>query len=180
MTARGRTAWLDGRVDRQIGRTRSSGVVGGVTAVVSIGGDTLLLGLLALRASHRPSTSLQVAMLGGTLLVEQAVAGALKRGVGRDRPPRQVRPPVALDPSGPGFPSGHTSSGFFAATALADRSTAPLLYGGAVVVALARLHQGVHRVSDVFAGALLGTAAGAVARALGRGEADHHTGRPLP
>lgn len=86
----------------------------------------------------------------------------------RDRPQEDARPPVALHPSGPGFPSGHTSSGFYAATALADRSTSAPLYAGAVLVALARLHQGVHRASDLLVGAVLGTAGGAVARKAAR------------
>lgn len=160
---------LDDAVTRLVQPTRSSRVLGAGTAAGSIGGDAALVLLLALRVARARSTGAQLAILGGSLLGEQAVAGALKHSVRRNRPPEHARPPVALHPAGPGFPSGHTSSGFYAATALADRSSAPLLYAGAVLVALARLHQGVHRASDLLIGAVLGTAGGAVARRAARG-----------
>lgn len=162
------TERLDHAATRLVQPTRSSGVLGAVTAVLSIAGDAALLALLVLRAEHARSTGPQLALLGGTLLGEQAVAGALKHGVRRNRPQEDARPPVALHPKGPGFPSGHTSSGFYAATALADRSTYGALYAGATLVALARLHQGVHRASDLLVGAALGTAGGAVARKTAR------------
>jgi membrane-associated phospholipid phosphatase len=142
--------------------------LGTATAAVSIAGDAVLVTLLGVRSVRASSTSAQIAVLGGTLIVEQAVAGAFKHAVKRDRPDRRHRPPVALHPSGPAFPSGHTSSGFYAATALAGRSSAVPLYGGASLVALSRLHQGVHAASDLIAGALLGAAGGSFARLLGR------------
>lgn len=166
MAALAQTTEFDDRVDRVMRPTRAGRVLGATTATVSIGGDAVLLLLVAVRAVRSSSTAPQVAVLGGTLLGEQAVAGVLKHVVQRDRPDRRSRPPVALDPSGPAFPSGHTSSGFFAATALADRSSAALLYAGALTVALARLHQGVHRATDLLAGAAVGTAGGCVARAV--------------
>lgn len=166
MAALAQTTRFDNDVDRLMSRSRAGRALGATTAAVSIGGDAMLLLLLVVRAVRSSPRAPQVAVLGGTLLGEQAVAGVLKHVVQRDRPDRRSRPPVALNPSGPAFPSGHTSSGFFAATALADRSSAALLYGGALTVALARLHQGVHRATDLLAGAVVGTAGGCAARAV--------------
>ena len=157
---------LDEGVGRRVDPARASRVLGGTSAVVSIVGDAVLLGLLVLRAVRAPSPERQIAVLGGTLAAEQALLAAVKQGVRRERPSERDRPPVALHPSGAGFPSGHTSSGFFAASALADRSTAPVLFLGAVVVGLARLHQGVHRPSDLLVGAVLGMAGGGLARRI--------------
>lgn len=162
------TERLDHSVTRGVQPTRASRALGATTAVVSIGGDAALVAMLAARAARARSTRAQLTVLGGTLLAEQGVATALKRGLRRDRPQEDARPPIALHPSGPGFPSGHTSSGFYAAAALSDRSSAPLLYAAATLVALARLHQGVHRPSDLLVGAALGGAGGALARQVGR------------
>ena len=169
MTLAARSARLDRAVTQRLQPTRSSRLLGALTALVSVVGDGALLALLLRRTARAPSTDRQLRLLGGVLLAEQAVAGALKHSVRRDRPGDDARPPLALHPDGPGFPSGHTSSGFYAAAALADRSSAPLLYASAAVVALARLHQGVHRASDLLAGALVGTVGGGIARHAGRG-----------
>ena len=167
MRPTGHLARLDAAVARLVGPTRSSRTLGAMTAGASIGGDALLVAMLVVRSRSRT----EVGLLGGALLLEQAVAGALKHGLQRDRPPESARPPVSLHPDGPAFPSGHTSSGFYAATVLAERASAPLLFTGAVLVALARLHQGVHRASDVLVGALLGTTCGAAARSAARSAA---------
>jgi len=58
------------------------------------------------------------------------------------------------------FPSGHAARSFFiamVATALAPTWLAVLLWIWAPLVALARVAMGVHYVSDVVAGAVLGT-----------------------
>lgn len=157
---------LDEQVGRRVQPTRASRALGATSAVVSIAGEAVLVGLLVQRTARAPSPQRQLALLGGTFGVEQAVLRLAKQRVGRGRPGDGARPPVALHPSGAGFPSGHSSAGFFAASALADRSSGPLLFVGAVVVALARLHQGVHRASDLLVGAALGTAGGGLARRL--------------
>ena len=61
------------------------------------------------------------------------------------------------------FPSGHASSGFMAATLLADGGRAPgrwAWYGLAAVVASSRIHTRSHHASDVVAGAALGLVLG--------------------
>ena len=69
------------------------------------------------------------------------------------------------------FPSGHTASAFAFATAatLEMPAVGPALGATAMLVAWSRVHRGQHFPSDVAAGALLGTAVGAVA---GRAFAD--------
>src|SRR5438270_11691543 len=60
------------------------------------------------------------------------------------------------------FPSGHTAASFAAATALsmAYPRARPGLYLSAVAVGLSRIHLGHHFLSDVAAGAVIGTAIG--------------------
>ncbi len=64
------------------------------------------------------------------------------------------------------FPSGHASSAFFAAVVLTRWSTWPGIatwFVFAVIVALSRVAVRIHHATDIFAGALIGTAMGLVA-----------------
>jgi membrane-associated phospholipid phosphatase len=61
------------------------------------------------------------------------------------------------------FPSGHATAAFAGATVLADEwhgvpGVAPIAYGIATLVGLARLNDRAHWASDVFAGSVLGYA----------------------
>jgi undecaprenyl-diphosphatase len=69
-------------------------------------------------------------------------------------------------PSTSSFPSGHASSGFFAAALLSegDPELAPLWFALAAVVATSRAYLRVHHASDIVAGAVVGLALAAVAR----------------
>jgi undecaprenyl-diphosphatase len=102
-------------------------------------------------------------------------SGAIKEAVDRPRPPvddpATVQAAVAV-PSSPSFPSGHATTTFAAATAIAilvPRLRVPAL-ALAVLVGLSRIYLGVHYTIDVLAGAALGAGVGAVialaARAL--------------
>ncbi|MFM8001889.1 MAG: phosphatase PAP2 family protein, partial [Actinomycetota bacterium] len=65
------------------------------------------------------------------------------------------------------FPSGHASSAFFAAVVLSRWSSpqaVALWFSLAVVVALSRVVVRIHHASDIFAGAIIGTAMGALAQ----------------
>ncbi|MBA3302740.1 MAG: phosphatase PAP2 family protein, partial [Acidimicrobiia bacterium] len=79
-----------------------------------------------------------------------------------DRPHRLRQPRTSS------FPSGHATSGFLAATLLADadrpRRTAPVWFAVASVVASSRVHVRIHHASDVVAGAAMGLVAGRVVR----------------
>lgn len=95
-----------------------------------------------------------------------AVSGAIKQAVDRKRPP--VDDPSRLDavvsvPGSPSFPSGHATTSFAAAAAVAvlvPRWRWPAL-ALATLVGFSRIYLGVHYALDVLIGALLGTLIGA-------------------
>ena len=109
------------------------------------------------RGSFRPGLTVAVTLLATTLATT-----ALKSVFGRLRPPLDDHAITALVPL-PGdasFPSGHASGAFAAAVALGllvPRARVPALVVAALV-AFSRIWLGVHYLSDVIAGALLGSA----------------------
>ena len=94
-----------------------------------------------------------------------AVSGGIKQAVGRPRPP--LDDPQRLDalvsvPASPSFPSGHATTSFAAAAAVAvliPRWRVPAL-ALAALVGFRRMYLGVHYTLDVLTGALLGTLIG--------------------
>lgn len=116
------------------------------------------------------------------IVVSGAVSGLLKFAIGRARPYLAPGEPGEFGPGGdefrPGrglggytsFPSGHTTAAFAAASAVsvelgrmnphAGRIATPFLYGGATLVALSRVYDNKHWVSDVVMGAAVGTFVG--------------------
>ena len=103
-----------------------------------------------------------------------AVSGAIKQAVDRPRPP--VDDPQRLDavvsvPASPSFPSGHATTSFAAAAAVAvlvPRLRVPAL-SLAALVGFSRIYLGVHYTIDVLCGAVLGSLIGlAVALAAKR------------
>jgi undecaprenyl-diphosphatase len=101
----------------------------------------------------------------------------------------RARPPLAdssieavgLLPSSASFPSGHAATAFAAAVAVGivhPRLRRPLL-ALAALVAVSRVYLGVHFLSDVLVGSLLGVAIGAVAGTVVRAVAPAPTA-PLP
>ena len=89
----------------------------------------------------------------------------VKALVGRSRPPAEIGLQAATTvPGSPSFPSGHSMSAFAVATAialLAPRMRWPVL-GLAALIAFSRVYLGVHFWLDVLAGAVLGSAIGAL------------------
>jgi len=127
---------------------------------------------LALRdgsRGRRAGLASTAAMFAAIALVQ----GPLKQLMPRSRPfKRRLAFVVGVEPVDSSFPSGHTAGSFAAATALAafypdDR---PLLIAFASAVGLSRVYLGHHFLSDVLAGAALGSGLGALAaRLLGAG-----------
>lgn len=104
------------------------------------------------------------------LTLARAVAGStvsnlIKPLIDRPRPPLGH---VGISVIGPlpdsaSFPSGHATTAFAAATAIAVAQPALRVWvlGVAAIVAVSRVYVGVHYLGDVLAGALLGAAIGA-------------------
>ncbi|MBW0115168.1 phosphatase PAP2 family protein [Pseudonocardia abyssalis] len=154
-------------------------LVAGLTAVTTLGADltaALVLGTLvvALLVRRRRALALYVVVAGAGGAV---LAPAIKGLVGRLRPVVDV--PVAMAP-GSSFPSGHTLTvtywvGIVLFVALpavplrARRAVVAAAVAVVVSVGLTRVGLGVHYLTDVVAGWLLGTAWLALTAAAFRG-----------
>jgi membrane-associated phospholipid phosphatase len=154
----------DDAVERLLQPTRSSRVLGAVTAVASIAGEAALVGL-ALARTKRALGRYGLLLVASTVVVERAGTKHVKKRAGRRRPSNRFRPAVALHPHSASFPSRHASMGFLAARLLARGSRWP--YAVAGTVSLCRLQQGVHAASDLVVGAAVGVVTGAAAVRLG-------------
>jgi membrane-associated phospholipid phosphatase len=132
-------------------------------------------------AAGRLANNRKLASLGlhGTeaLVVGEITATALKSLVGRQRPyvtPRNANSYQLLRGSRSNdyrsFPSGHSVAAFAAAAAVTAETSrndptstwivAPIMYGGAALVAVSRMYNNQHWASDVLVGAGIGTFAG--------------------
>lgn len=98
-------------------------------------------------------------------LFTEGLAGMAKFAVGRARPgaglgAQTYEPFEGFDQS---FPSSHVARSFAVAAVFADTYPQPipfLVYTGAALTSLARIHENEHFVSDVLAGAVLGFVVG--------------------
>lgn len=109
---------------------------------------------LALYAAGKTKGSSELTQVGSDLLRAQILSGvltaAIKIGTNRARP----------DGTDYAFPSGHTSSAFAAAGVIGKHygwKWGALAEAAAVYVGLSRLQENKHFVSDVIAGAVIGT-----------------------
>ena len=112
-----------------------------------------------LRRARVPRTLIVV---GIATMLASIVANGLKTVFDRPRPPLGEDPVTALTrlPVSGSFPSGHAATAFAAAVALGllvPRLRVPALTVAALV-AFSRVYLGVHYVSDVVAGGLIGAA----------------------
>lgn len=134
------------------------------------------------RLAHRSQLAATGLRVTESVVIARALTAAAKVVVGRARPattadrdPYEFRWWRGTRSDYTSMPSGHTSSAFAAASALAGewprfapgsaRYAVPALYAGATLVGLSRMYHDRHWGSDVVAGAALGTLVG---RAVGR------------
>jgi membrane-associated phospholipid phosphatase len=113
-----------------------------------------------------PATSRAAEHVGIALLASGVANGALKYGVGRERPsftddPERFRPLNAKD-RWQSFPSGHAVVAFSLAASVSEEAHRPWVtaatYGTAALVGWSRVYEHRHWASDVVAGAVVGVA----------------------
>ncbi len=163
-------ARLDERFDHLLEPARHNRVVQGFFSLLSRAGEFSLIWhaviwLRAIGSADRAKDAVVFSLLLGaeSLIVNQG----LKRIFRRQRPTTNgdgrfnVRTPVTSS-----FPSGHSSSAFFAAVVLSSLvpvSWAVLFFFLAVLVALSRVMVRLHHLSDIIGGACVGAALGLLA-----------------
>lgn len=115
-----------------------------------------------------------VATIAGATILGSSAANLLKLAVERPRPFAQgLWPALGKLPASTSMPSGHAATATAAAVALGllhPRARLPAA-GAAGLVCLSRVYLGVHFVSDVVAGALLGALAAVLVVRARRGDA---------
>ncbi len=143
---------------------RSSKIFGERYVVLFFAGAVYSTGLLAGDDYIRKS--------GRTMLASLLYAGLMTAGIkvlaGRSRPRDESSAfrfqPWQLTNSRQSFPSGHTSTAFALASAMAGQCESVWgrcsFYGIAALTGLSRMYDGEHWASDVLLGALIGTLAG--------------------
>jgi hypothetical protein len=118
-------------------------------------------GLLAGQLSGSRDLKRVMFHAGAAAILATGVTTGLKYSIGRTRPgasgdPHQYRPFSGWN----SFPSGHTAAAFAFATSIADETgdswSDVILYSGATLTALSRVHDDRHWASDVIIGALMG------------------------
>lgn len=104
--------------------------------------------------------------LESSLIAAGVITPLLKRAFGRARPNQDETTSHDFDPgtTQDSFPSGHATNAFALASAIAGNSKGwvvpTMAYTVASSIAFARMNDNVHWASDVFAGAVIGTATG--------------------
>jgi undecaprenyl-diphosphatase len=156
----------DHNVMRQIHRWRPPRWIRALMVGASRTGDGgLWLGLgLLLLLSGDPRRYEAVSAAGLAAAVGIGLYLILKRATGRKRP-CMIEPHCwaqMLPPDHYSFPSGHTLTAFAIATSVSVvyPQLAIVLFSCAALIAISRVVLGMHFVSDVVAGALMGTALG--------------------
>ena len=143
------------------------------TRLSQLGWLNLVVLAVALGASIRGRTFRPFPTVLAAILVTSRATAALKDEFDRLRPPfddHAIRAIVPV-PGNPSFPSGHSSGAFVLAVSLGllvPRARIPALVLAALI-GLSRIWLGVHYLSDVIAGALLGTAVALAAHYLSLG-----------
>ena len=161
---------FDTRFDRLLEPTRNfKPTVWLFTAATALGDFGMLWHIVGIvRAVADNSRVKQALILSALMGVESLVLNqGIKRFFKRERPTVKGDSRFKIrKPHTSSFPSGHASSGFFAAVVLTRWSSGPAIatwFAFAVIVATSRVAVRIHHATDIFAGALVGTAMGLLA-----------------
>lgn len=134
---------------------------GEIYAAAGIVGGMYITGL----ATESPSLRTAARKAGETLVLAGVTTTVLKAVVGRARPYTQMGStavtPFAFEEDNYSWPSGHTTVAFSLSSSLArsidNVYVSALLYAGAAGTGIARMYYDKHWLSDVLAGAAIGT-----------------------
>jgi membrane-associated phospholipid phosphatase len=118
------------------------------------------------KVADRPGLARSAEHVTVALVASGVVNGALKYGVGRERPGTAADPheyaPFNPDNGFQSFPSGHTVVAFSLAAAVSEEAGRPWVtgaaYGAAALVGWSRVYDDKHWASDVVGGAVVGVA----------------------
>lgn len=139
-------------------------------------------GILAVVPPSWESAATYALMYGEAFMLAYGIKDTIKSFVSRHRPYTYHQPPVAGDEDDyyNSMPSGHTTLAFlgasFLATTLFQEDVDPVLrwtlslagFAGATAVGVLRISSGNHFITDVLAGAAIGTACGFVVPTIHR------------
>lgn len=166
MSNSGRLDRFDQMVDASLDHLRGNRLFDRLFYTASTLGDFSVIWYLSAvtRATGGETGRDEAVRLAVCLLVESIfINGLVKSLFRRSRPVHDgPRPHRLRTPRTSSFPSGHATSGFMAATLLADGRPGqiPLWFGLAAIVALSRAYVRIHHASDVVGGAIIGAAMG--------------------
>jgi membrane-associated phospholipid phosphatase len=156
-------SWGDGQLEKLRGHALADPLF---SSASFLGDYSALWHLIGIgRAIIDPSTWRQSVALSALIGAESLLVNqGIKRLFRRIRPTELGDPRYRIRrPRTSSFPSGHASSGFFAAgilTTATGVSWAPVWYVLALIIAISRVYVRIHHLSDIVAGAALGAALG--------------------
>ncbi len=161
---------FDARFDRLLEPTRNfKPTIWLFTTATALGDFGMLWHIVGIVRAVADNSRLKQALILSALMgVESLLLNqGIKRFFKRERPTVKGDSRFKIrKPRTSSFPSGHASSAFFAAVVLTRWSSWPaiaLWFSFAVIVATSRIAVRIHHATDIFAGALIGTAMGLLA-----------------